>query len=54
MMELERDPTFRMNDIYDLTKDEIRVRTLEKVRAWLLCSNLSWLLHKCLIGLQKP
>ncbi|KAF9363801.1 fatty-acyl coenzyme A oxidase [Mortierella sp. NVP85] len=32
MMELERDPTFRMNDIYDLTKDEIRVRTLEKFR----------------------
>ncbi|KAF9955203.1 fatty-acyl coenzyme A oxidase, partial [Modicella reniformis] len=32
MMELERDPTFRMHDIYDLTKDEIRARTLEKFR----------------------
>jgi acyl-CoA oxidase len=32
MMELERDPTFRMYDIYDLTKDEIRERTLEKVK----------------------
>ncbi|KAG0221570.1 fatty-acyl coenzyme A oxidase [Mortierella sp. GBA43] len=32
MMELERDPTFRMHDIYDLTKDEIRERTLEKFR----------------------
>ncbi|KAG0223789.1 fatty-acyl coenzyme A oxidase, partial [Actinomortierella wolfii] len=30
MMELERDPTFRMYDIYDLTKDEIRQRTMEK------------------------
>jgi len=38
-MELERDPTFRMNDIYDLTKDEIRVRTLEKVRSWLLSAS---------------
>ncbi|KAG0228921.1 fatty-acyl coenzyme A oxidase [Actinomortierella wolfii] len=32
MMELERDPTFRMYDIYDLTKDEIRQRTMEKFR----------------------
>lgn len=31
MMELERDPTFRMYDMYDVTKDEIRVRTMEKV-----------------------
>ncbi|KAF9305130.1 fatty-acyl coenzyme A oxidase, partial [Mortierella antarctica] len=30
MMELERDPTFRMYDMYDVTKDEIRVRTMEK------------------------
>jgi acyl-CoA oxidase len=32
MMELERDPTFRMYDMYDVTKDEIRERTMEKVR----------------------
>ncbi|KAF9103948.1 fatty-acyl coenzyme A oxidase [Mortierella sp. GBA35] len=32
MMELERDPTFRMYDMYDVTKDEIRVRTMEKFR----------------------
>ena len=32
MMELERDPTFRMHDMYDLTKDQIRERTMEKVR----------------------
>ncbi|KAF9158738.1 fatty-acyl coenzyme A oxidase [Actinomortierella ambigua] len=32
MMELERDPTFRMYDIYDLTKDEMRERTMEKFR----------------------
>ncbi|KAG0266816.1 fatty-acyl coenzyme A oxidase [Mortierella polycephala] len=32
MLELERDPTFRMHDMYDVTKDEIRVRTMEKFR----------------------
>ncbi|KAF9970349.1 fatty-acyl coenzyme A oxidase [Actinomortierella ambigua] len=32
MMELERDPTFRMYDMYDLTKDELRERTMEKFR----------------------
>ncbi|KAF9952078.1 fatty-acyl coenzyme A oxidase [Modicella reniformis] len=32
MMELERDPTFRMYDMYDVTKDEIRERTMEKFR----------------------
>lgn len=31
MMELERDPTFRMYDMYDVTKDQIRERTMEKV-----------------------
>ncbi len=31
MMELERDPTFRMHDMYDVTKDQIRERTMEKV-----------------------
>ncbi|KAF9330632.1 fatty-acyl coenzyme A oxidase, partial [Linnemannia elongata] len=30
MMELERDPTFRMYDMYDVTKDQIRERTMEK------------------------
>jgi len=30
-MELERDPTFRMYDMYDVTKDQIRERTMEKV-----------------------
>ncbi|KAG0359166.1 fatty-acyl coenzyme A oxidase [Podila minutissima] len=34
MMELERDPTFRMYDMYDVTKDEIRVRTMEKFSHW--------------------
>ncbi|KAF9434006.1 fatty-acyl coenzyme A oxidase [Entomortierella beljakovae] len=32
MLELERDPAFRMYDAYDLTKDEIRERTMEKFR----------------------
>lgn len=32
MMELERDPTFRMHDMYDVTKDQIRERTMEKVQ----------------------
>ena len=35
MMELERDPTFRMYDMYDVTKDQIRERTMEKVRCLL-------------------
>jgi len=30
MLELERDPTFRLDDIHDLTKDQIRERTMAK------------------------
>ncbi|KAF9926053.1 fatty-acyl coenzyme A oxidase [Mortierella alpina] len=32
MLELERDPTFRMYDMCDVTKDQIRERTMEKFR----------------------
>lgn len=32
MLELERDLVFRMYDFHDLTKDELRERTMEKVR----------------------
>lgn len=31
MMEIERDPLFRMHDIHDISKDELRERTMEKV-----------------------
>lgn len=30
MFELERDPLFKLNDIHDLTKAEIRERTMAK------------------------
>lgn len=45
MMELERDPTFRMHDMYDVTKDQIRQRTMEKVHYHDLVGFcwLSWL-----------
>jgi acyl-CoA oxidase len=39
MMELERDPTFRMYDMYDVTKDQIRERTMEKVLFFCLLPN---------------
>ncbi|KAL1918951.1 uncharacterized protein VTP21DRAFT_2332 [Calcarisporiella thermophila] len=32
MLEFERDPIFRLYDVYDLTKDQIRERTMEKFR----------------------
>lgn len=28
MIELERDPNFKLSDIHDLTKDQIRERTM--------------------------
>ncbi|KAG0179700.1 fatty-acyl coenzyme A oxidase [Apophysomyces sp. BC1021] len=31
MLELERDPLFRMDDIHDISKAELRERTMEKV-----------------------
>ncbi|KAI8073343.1 acyl-CoA dehydrogenase/oxidase C-terminal [Gongronella butleri] len=35
MEDLERDPLFKMNDIHDLTKSEVRERTIEKYRSML-------------------
>ncbi|KAG1055545.1 hypothetical protein G6F43_002500 [Rhizopus delemar] len=35
MQELERDPLFKMDDVYDLSKFEIRERTMEKFRSML-------------------
>lgn len=33
MQDFERDPLFKMDDIHDISKDELRERTMEKVRA---------------------
>lgn len=42
MQELERDPLFKMDDVYDLSKFEIRERTMEKVSSCIdLFENLS-------------
>lgn len=35
MQDFERDPLFKMDDIHDISKEELRERTMEKV---LLCS----------------
>ncbi|KAG0167918.1 fatty-acyl coenzyme A oxidase [Apophysomyces sp. BC1034] len=35
MLELERDPLFKMDDIHDISKDELRERTMEKFRSLL-------------------
>lgn len=35
MQEFERDPLFKMDDIHDITKNELRERTMEKVQ-WLM------------------
>lgn len=32
MQELERDPLFKMDDIHDISKSELRERTMEKVQ----------------------
>lgn len=31
MEDFERDPLFKMDDIHDISKDELRERTMEKV-----------------------
>ncbi len=33
MMEIERDPRFYMGDFHDLTKDQLRERTFEKIKS---------------------
>ncbi|RCI04573.1 fatty-acyl coenzyme A oxidase [Rhizopus stolonifer] len=33
MQEFERDPLFKMDDIHDISKDELRARTMEKFRS---------------------
>lgn len=31
MLEFERDPLFKIDDMYDLNKEQLRERTMEKV-----------------------
>lgn len=33
MQEIERDPLFKMHDIHDISKEELRERTMEKVNS---------------------
>lgn len=40
MQEFERDPLFKMDDIHDITKDELRERTMEKVRLLMMIYNM--------------
>lgn len=44
MLELERIPAFFNDDIYDLTKDELRVRTFIKIGRRLQASNVTTVL----------
>lgn len=32
MLEFERDPTFRMDDVHDLTRPEVRERIMTRVK----------------------
>ncbi len=46
MQEFERDPLFKMDDIHDITKDELRERTMEKVHLKIYLSFFSFdLIH---------
>lgn len=38
MKEIERDPHFRLDDIHDLTKDQVRERTMAKFASYVLPS----------------
>lgn len=42
MQDFERDPLFKMDDIHDITKEELRERTMEKVNALILirCAHM--------------
>lgn len=35
MLEFERDPTFRMDDVHDLTRPEVRERIMTRVNSML-------------------
>lgn len=47
MQELERDPLFKMHDIHDISKDELRERTMEKVPTYMKIDLyiVVWLTH---------
>lgn len=42
MQEIERDPLFKMHDIHDISKEELRERTMEKVKQKI---HLQWDAH---------
>ncbi|GAA5973030.1 hypothetical protein JCM8115_005984 [Rhodotorula mucilaginosa] len=48
MMELERDPLFKVDDIHDLTKDQIRERTMAK-----FSSLIHWIVNERVDVFQK-
>ena len=37
MLEFERDPTFRMDDVHDLTRPEVRERIMTRVTKIIIC-----------------
>lgn len=40
MLEFERDPTFRMDDVHDLTRPEVRERIMTRVK---ICSKFCFI-----------
>lgn len=43
MLDFERDPTFRMDDVHDLTRPQIRERIMTRVRRIIFVAHLIFL-----------
>ena len=41
MQELERDPAFKLDDIHDLSKDQVRERTMRKFHGEYPCKRVT-------------
>ena len=47
MLEFERDPTFRMDDVHDLTRPEVRERIMTRVNNIFNFLSIIFLLFLC-------
>ena len=55
MLELSRDPVMQLRDVHDLTKDELRERTMEKIaemRHYVKTDDAKTFARRCQVGLS--
>lgn len=49
MLEFERDPTFRMDDVHDLTRPEVRERIMTRVNSTLALNSFFIFIFRFLV-----